>query len=56
VQLVSKANFRIQYASSPTGGEIVYESNSDGRSVWLANADARNQRKLVDDASLPDWR
>jgi Tol biopolymer transport system component len=56
VQLVSNANFRIRFAYSPTGAEVVYESNADGRSVWIANADGSNQRKLADNASLPGWR
>ena len=56
IQLVSNANFRVQFAFSPNGSEVVYESNADGRSVWLANADGSNQRKLADNASLPDWR
>jgi len=55
VQLVSNANFRIQFAFSPAGGELVYESNADGRSIWLAQADGSNPRKLADNASLPEW-
>ena len=55
VQLVSNANFRVQFAFSPTGQEVVYESNTDGRSVWIASADGSNLRKLADNASLPTW-
>jgi Tol biopolymer transport system component len=55
VQLVNNANFRIQFAFSPTGQEVVYESNDGGNSVWLANADGSNPRKLADGATLPDW-
>jgi Tol biopolymer transport system component len=55
VQLVSNANFRIQFAFSPTGQELVYESNADGRSVWLAGGDGTLARKLADGASLPEW-
>lgn len=56
VPLVSNANFRVQFAFSPNGGELVYESNSGGRSVWIANANGSNPRKLADNASLPEWR
>ena len=56
VQLVNNANFRVGFSFSPTGAELVYESNADGRSVWLANADGTNPRKLADNASLPDWQ
>jgi hypothetical protein len=56
VPLVSNANFRIQFAFSPTGQELVYESNDSGRSVWLANSDGSNPRKLSDNASLPTWQ
>lgn len=56
VNLVSNANFRIQFAFSPSGQELVYESNDAGRSVWLAAADGSNPRKLSDNASLPDWQ
>jgi hypothetical protein len=56
VQLVNNASFRIQFAFSPSGAELAYESNADGRSVWLANADGSNPRKLADNASLPDWQ
>lgn len=56
VGLVSNANFRIQYAFSPTGQELVYESNDGGRSVWIANSDGTNPRKLSDNASLPNWQ
>jgi hypothetical protein len=55
VQLVANANFRMQFAFSPTGQEVVYESNDGGRSVWLANADGSNPRKLADGGTLPDW-
>ena len=55
VQLVANANFRIQFAFSPSGQEVVYESNDGGRSVWLANADGSNPRKLADGGTLPDW-
>jgi Tol biopolymer transport system component len=56
VQLVNNASFRVQFAFSPNGSELVYESNADGRSVWIANADGTNPRKLSDSASLPDWQ
>ncbi len=55
VQLVGNANFRINFAFSPNGQELVYESNDGGQSVWLANADGTNTRKLADGASLPEW-
>lgn len=56
VNLVSNANFRVQFAFSPSGQELVYESNDSGRSVWLASADGSSPRKLADNASLPDWQ
>jgi Tol biopolymer transport system component len=56
IPLVNNANFRIQFAFSPTGQELVYESNDGGRSVWLANSDGTNPRKLSDNASLPNWQ
>jgi Tol biopolymer transport system component len=56
VQLVNNASFRVQFAFSPTSAELAYESSADGRSVWLANADGTNSRKLADNASLPDWQ
>ena len=55
VQLVSNANFRIQFSFSPAGNEVIYESNQGGRSVWIVNANGTNSRKLSDDASLPKW-
>ena len=55
VQLVSGANFRILYAFSPDSQQLVYESNDGGRSVWIANADGSNPRKLADNASMPEW-
>lgn len=55
IQLVTNANFRIQFDFSPDGSELVYESNFDSRSVWLARADGSNARKLADTASLPEW-
>lgn len=55
IQLVTNANFRIQFDFSPDGSELVYESNFDGRSVWIAKADGTNARKLADNAALPDW-
>jgi len=55
VQLVTNANFRMRFAFSPNGQELVYESNDGGHSVWLANSDGSNARKLADGASLPDW-
>src|SRR5579859_1220505 len=55
VQLVANANFRIQFAFSPSGQEVVYESNDGGHSVWLANADGSNPRKLADGGTLPAW-
>ena len=55
VQLVNNANFRVQFAFSPNGSELVYESNADSRSMWTANADGTNPRMLADGASLPDW-
>jgi len=54
--LVNNANFRIPFAFSPTGQELVYESNDSGRSVWIANSDGTNPRKLSDNGSLPDWQ
>jgi hypothetical protein len=56
VNLVSNANFRIQFAFSPSGQELVYESNDGGRSVWLAASDGSNPRRLANNASLPDWQ
>jgi hypothetical protein len=53
--LVTDANFRIQFAFSPSGKELVYESNDGGRSVWVAGGDGQNARKLADNASLPEW-
>jgi WD40 repeat protein len=55
VQLVTNANFRLNFAFSPDGQELVYESNDGGQSVWLAKADGTNARKLADGASLPEW-
>src|SRR5258708_17256729 len=55
VQLGGNANFRIQFAFSPTGQEVVYESNDGGHSVWLANPDGSNPRKPADGRPLPDW-
>jgi WD40 repeat protein len=55
-QLVSNANFRIQFAFSPDSQELAYESNEGGRSVWIIGANGSNKRKLADNASLPDWR
>lgn len=55
-RLVESANFRIQYAFSPDGRELAYESNAGGRSVWLADANGQNKRQLATGASLPDWR
>lgn len=45
--LVNNANFRVLFAFSPTGAELVYESNAGGRSVWWANGDGTNPRKLA---------
>jgi hypothetical protein len=56
IQLVNNANFRVQFAFSPTGQELVYESNDSGQSVWIASADGSNPRKLADNATLPDWQ
>jgi hypothetical protein len=56
VELVDGASFRIQYAFSPDGSQIAYESNAGGRSVWVANADGSNSRQLAANASLPDWQ
>jgi Tol biopolymer transport system component len=56
VPLVNNANFRVQFAFSPTGQELVYEANDGGRSVWIANSDGTNPRKLSDNGSLPDWQ
>ncbi len=55
VQLVKDAEERVKYAFSPDGNELVYESNVGGHSVWIANADGSNPRKLADNASLPQW-
>jgi WD40 repeat protein len=54
--LVEGANFRIEYAFSPDGRELAYESNVGGRSVWLIGSDGANERQLASGASLPDWR
>lgn len=56
VELVDGASFRVQYAFSPDGSEIAYESNAGGRSVWIANADGGNRRELAGNASLPEWQ
>jgi Tol biopolymer transport system component len=56
VQLVNNAPFRVLYAFSPDSTGLVYESNIDGRSVWIANSDGSSARKLADGASLPDWQ
>ncbi len=55
IQLVSNANFRIEFAFSPNGAELVFESNQGGRSVWVANANGTSARKLADNASMPNW-
>lgn len=55
VQLVDGANFRVDYAFSPNGRELAYESNASGRSVWIAQADGSNRRQLAGNASLPEW-
>jgi|GEM_PF-1506654 len=56
ITLVNNATFRIQFAFSPTGQELVYESNAGGHSIWLAQSDGSNPRKLSDNATLPDWQ
>ena len=56
VNLVNNANFPIQFSFSPNGAELAYESNLNGRSVWIANSDGGNPRKLADNSSLPIWR
>jgi hypothetical protein len=55
ILLVNRANFRPGFAYSPTGDQIVYESNADGRSIWIVDASGINPRKMADQASLPDW-
>jgi hypothetical protein len=55
VELVEDVGFRVQFAFSPDGSEIAYESDEDGGSVWIASADGSNQRQLAVNASLPEW-
>ena len=55
VTLVNDADFRVEYAFSPTGGEIAYSSPADGGSVWILDVESRESRKLADGASLPRW-
>lgn len=54
-RLAGGADFRLEYAFSPDGSELVYESTDGGRSVWIANADGSNPRRLAENASLPEW-
>lgn len=55
INLVRNANFRIQFDFSPDGSQLVYESNVDGRSIWLTDADGENPHKMADNASFPEW-
>ena len=53
--LVTGSAFPIEFGFSPDSSQIVYESNQDGRSVWIANADGSAPFKLADNASMPNW-
>jgi Tol biopolymer transport system component len=53
--LVIGAPFPIEFAFSPDSSQITYESNQDGHSVWIANADGSAPFKLADNASMPNW-
>lgn len=55
-ELAEDVGFRVQFAFSPDGSEIAYESEEDGGSVWIASTDGSNQRQLAVNASLPDWQ
>lgn len=55
VQLVEGADFPIHYAFSPCGDQLAYESNIDGRSVWILDFASGFKAKLADGASLPQW-
>ncbi len=54
-RLVAGADFRAEFVFSPDGQMIAYENNIDGRSVWLADSDGDNARRLAANASLPAW-
>jgi WD40 repeat protein len=53
--LVTDADFRIQYAFSPCGDQLAYESNADGGSVWILDFASGLRAKLADGASMPQW-
>lgn len=42
---------------SPDGKRIVYDSESqdEGQGIWVANADGSEERKLIDNGSVPAW-
>jgi hypothetical protein len=54
-QLVTDADFPIQYAFSPCGDQLAYESNADGGSVWILDFASKLRAKLADGASMPQW-
>jgi hypothetical protein len=56
VQLVERARFRVQYAFSPDGSQIAYESDAGGRSIWIASADGSNAQQLAGATALPSWQ
>jgi hypothetical protein len=56
VELVDRARFRVEYVFSPDGSQIAYESDADGRSIWIAAADGSDPRELADNAALPAWQ
>ncbi|MDX1662961.1 MAG: hypothetical protein R3272_04150 [Candidatus Promineifilaceae bacterium] len=53
--LVTNAPFRIEYAFSPDGSQIAYESTQGGRSIWLVDVDGTGARQLSGAGSLPQW-
>lgn len=53
--LVTGANFRISFDFSPSGNQIVYESNQGGRTVWIAGAGGENPQQMASGASIPSW-
>lgn len=56
VELVSNADFKIQFDFSPDSGQLVYENRfANSRSVWIANADGSDPRLLAEGGSFPDW-
>ena len=55
ITLVSGANFFLQFAFSPNGDYITYESNQDTLSIFIAGAGGENPSKLVNGASSPTW-